>query len=92
MSSGGRGPGLGSRLKKLVKGTAKRVVSKAVYDLPAIDTRIRRVYLAKETRMDEVFLRVLSLKHTVDLLVTGGGRREAYDAARGRLREEAGGA
>ncbi|MEM8932140.1 MAG: asparagine synthase-related protein [Acidobacteriota bacterium] len=90
LSASGKGPGLGSRLKKWVKGKAKTVVSKAVYDLPSVDTRIRRVYLAKETRMDEVFLRVLSLKHTVDLLVTGGGRRAAYDAMRARLREEAG--
>lgn len=84
-----KGPGpvkrLGRATKGWVKGALKNVVSKAVYDIPAVDTRIRRVYLAKRTGLDEVFLRVLTLKHVVDLMVTGGGRRAAYDAALARL-------
>ena len=89
-STSSRGPGLAVRLRRWAKGAAKQVVSKAVYDIPSVDTRIRRIYLAKQTRMDEVFLRVLALKHMVDLLVTGGGRRSAYEAQRARLREGSG--
>lgn len=89
----GRRPGLGKRLaraaKKTIRGTVKDVVSKAVYDVPAVDTRIRRVYLTRITRDDEVLLRAVTLKQMIDLFHTGGGSREAFEQRLARTRDEA---
>ncbi|MCG8455775.1 MAG: asparagine synthase-related protein, partial [Holophagales bacterium] len=84
LASSGGSAGLGARLKKAVKNT----VAKAVYNLPAVDTRLRGVYLAKVTRHDEVLLRALTLKHVFDLFVTGDGSRDAYEERWNRTREE----
>lgn len=75
--------GLKSRLKKAVK----NVVVKAVYDIPAVDTRLRGVYLRRATRHDEVLLRALTLKHVFDLFVTGDGSRGVYESRLSRLEE-----
>ncbi|MEM6796895.1 MAG: asparagine synthase-related protein [Acidobacteriota bacterium] len=81
-------------LRGAVKGSVKRVVSKAVYDIPALDTRLRRAYLRRITRDDEVLLRAIALKQTVDLFVTGDGSRSCFEARLEKLRgaERGGGA
>ena len=86
-------PGLGKRLarvaKKTIRGTVKEIVSKAVYDVPAVDTRIRQVYLKRITRDEEVLLRAVTLKQMIDLFYTGGGSVEAYESRLSRAQEQA---
>ncbi len=81
LRSSGGSAGWRSKLKKAVKNT----VAKAVYDIPAIDVRLRGHYLRRETRDDEVLLRALTLKHVFDLFVTGDGSRAAYESKLARL-------
>ncbi|MEM8997369.1 MAG: asparagine synthase-related protein, partial [Acidobacteriota bacterium] len=87
---GRKRPSFGKRIaraaKKTLRGTVKEVVSKAVYDIPAVDTRIRSVYLKRITRDDEVLFRAVTLKQMIDLFHTGDGSRRVFeqrlDAAR----------
>ena len=81
LRSSGGSAGWKSRLKKTVKNT----VAKAVYDIPAIDVRLRGHYLKRETRHDEVLLRALTLKQVFDLFVSGDGSRATYDKKLARL-------
>ncbi|MEM1178967.1 MAG: hypothetical protein AAGM22_11530 [Acidobacteriota bacterium] len=84
-------PGVGTRLaraaKKVVRGTVKDVVSKAVYDIPSVDTRIRSVYLKRITRDDEVLFRAVTLKQMIDLFHTGGGSRRVFEERHAAARE-----
>jgi hypothetical protein len=64
------------RLKKKIKNT----VRDAVYGLPTLDTRLRGIYLRRETRADEVLLRALAIKQFFDLFVQGDGSRRVYEA------------
>ncbi|MEM1205942.1 MAG: asparagine synthase-related protein [Acidobacteriota bacterium] len=79
-ASGGR-----ANWRSRLKSRVKTFVRDAVYDIPSVDVRVRGVYLRRETREDEVFLRVLTLKHFFDLFVTGDGGREAFEESRERL-------
>lgn len=84
LKASGGSAGWKSKLKKSVKTT----VAKAVYDIPAVDVRLRGHYLRRETRPDEVLLRAVTLKHVFDLFVSGDGSRKAFESRQARLEAE----
>lgn len=65
--------------RKKLKLKVKNRVRDAVYGIPWLDTRLRGVYLRRETRADEVLLRALAIKHFFDLFIDGDGSRAAYE-------------
>ncbi len=81
----GLGGGGSSSWKSRLKKTLKNTVARAVYDIPAVDVRLRGHYLRRATRDDEVLLRALTLKYVFDLFVTGDGSRAAYEQKLSRL-------
>lgn len=75
--------------RKRLKVKVKNKVRDAVYGIPWLDTRLRGVYLRRETRPDEVLLRAVAIKHFFDLFIDGDGSRAAYEARRRKLEGEA---
>lgn len=71
--------------RKRAKKKVKNLVRDAVYGIPWLDTRLRGVYLRRETRPDEVLLRAIAIKHFFDLFVEGDGSRKTYEARRARI-------
>lgn len=71
--------------RKQLKLKVKNKVRDAVYGIPWLDTRLRGVYLRRETRPDEVLLRAMAIKYFFDLFIDGDGSRETYEARRARI-------
>lgn len=71
--------------RKQLKLKVKNRVRDAVYNIPWLDTRLRGVYLRRETRADEVLLRSVAIKHFFDLFIDGDGSRATYEARRARI-------
>ena len=71
--------------RKQLKLKVKNRVRDAVYNIPWLDTRLRGVYLRRETRADEVLLRSVAIKHFFDLFIEGDGSRATYEARRARI-------
>lgn len=71
--------------RKQLKLKVKNRVRDAVYNIPWLDTRLRGVYLRRETRADEVLLRSVAIKHFFDLFIDGDGSRATYEARLARI-------
>lgn len=71
--------------RKRLKVKVKNQVRDAVYNIPWLDTRLRGVYLRRETRPDEVLLRAIAIKHFFDLFIDGDGNRATYEARQARI-------
>lgn len=71
--------------RKRLKLKVKNKVRDTVYNIPWLDTRLRGVYLRRETRADEVLLRAIAIKHFFDLFIDGDGSRAAYEARAARI-------
>ena len=71
--------------RKKLKLKVKNRVRDAVYGIPWLDTRLRGVYLRRETRADEVLLRAIAIKHFFDLFIDGDGSRASYEKRRAAI-------
>lgn len=68
-----------------LKARARKLAREAVRLLPAVERRLRRSYHRAALPAEFFLFRVMVLKHAVDVLVTGGGGREAYEAHAARV-------
>ncbi|MEM9552907.1 MAG: asparagine synthase-related protein [Acidobacteriota bacterium] len=72
-------------LRRRLQSRVKTVVRDAIYDIPALDTRVRGRYLRRKTQDDEIFLRIVALKHFVDLYVDDDASFGAFERRREAL-------
>lgn len=81
----GTASGTARGVQRRLRETVKRVVRDAIYDVPALDVRVRGRYLRRVVREDELFLRVVALKHFIDLFVDDDGSSAAHERRRESL-------